>query len=589
MSKTFDEGGAKGLLLVNLGVGAQGCNIVFDSSCDDDVVEQEQPLEDEAPCRREGMIDISSLTSKLDSLLQQQQQSEAETTGSMLDREAVMASLPLVPQLSQLRSQFAELESQGFVTNGPETPIRRRHPHNNNKRKSQFYGVSEQEEKEADRSIHQEAMERSRASMGRSFVFSEASRVDDQDKEEDEYGADDFGGGFDNDDDDDDIGFDQFIASEEARLSAISFDASLTDHREDKTTTALLDALADSPTLWATGDQFAYWNTDATHLLRQANHWAGVAHWNKKQRRAPPASASTATKAPKKAPAKKSKRPAVLVDLSVDPSNKLDDILFSSKKASKSQKLQWSQTTITKHGRNENVLPLDAGIGVEQLASLFLRPDTVLKRQETSLGSSSGSTVATKKQVGFAAGPWDDDDSFGGGGGAFDDGMDDDDNDGPGFVLASQADEDFGVAELEGVRKVEKVQVGYATVAKKVDVKRLKKDLWNELEEVFLRKKKSVDHSSMDDEESREEEEQQQEEDDPLEEEEESMNFSNKHMSFQQTVKDIEESKTQADVTLPFYFICILHLANEKGLRLDSKGLEDFDIYHDGVVGGPSF
>ena len=31
MSKTFDEGGAKGLLLVNLGVGSNGCNIVFDS------------------------------------------------------------------------------------------------------------------------------------------------------------------------------------------------------------------------------------------------------------------------------------------------------------------------------------------------------------------------------------------------------------------------------------------------------------------------------------------------------------------------------------------------------------------------------
>ena len=31
MSKTFDEGGAKGLLLVNLGVGSSGCNIVFDS------------------------------------------------------------------------------------------------------------------------------------------------------------------------------------------------------------------------------------------------------------------------------------------------------------------------------------------------------------------------------------------------------------------------------------------------------------------------------------------------------------------------------------------------------------------------------
>ena len=35
MSKSFDEGGAKGLLLHSLGVGPHGCNIVFDCSCDD--------------------------------------------------------------------------------------------------------------------------------------------------------------------------------------------------------------------------------------------------------------------------------------------------------------------------------------------------------------------------------------------------------------------------------------------------------------------------------------------------------------------------------------------------------------------------
>merc|ERR1712161_43101 len=39
-----------------------------------------------------------------------------------------------------------------------------------------------------------------------------------------------------------------------------------------------------------------------------------------------------------------------------------------------------------------------------------------------------------------------------------------------------------GIQELEGVRKVDKVRVAYATVSKKVDVKRLKKDLWAEVE-----------------------------------------------------------------------------------------------------------
>ena len=59
--------------------------------------------------------------------------------------------------------------------------------------------------------------------------------------------------------------------------------------------------------------------------------------------------------------------------------------------------------------------------------------------------------------------------SFGGG-----------DDDGPGFEL--NGDDDFVVAKLSGVRKIDRIQVGYASVATKVDVKRLKYNLWTELE-----------------------------------------------------------------------------------------------------------
>ena len=52
-------------------------------------------------------------------------------------------------------------------------------------------------------------------------------------------------------------------------------------------------------------------------------------------------------------------------------------------------------------------------------------------------------------------------------------------------------------------------------------------------------------------------------------------------ISFQDAVREMEEQKTQADVTLPFYFICMLHLANEHGLRLESQGLEDFTVGKD--------
>jgi condensin complex subunit 2 len=110
MSKTFDEGGAKGLLLVNLGVGANGCNIVFDSKEDAASIAQDEEKEDEStnPNREEGMIDISSLNRKLESML----------------GGASIESIPLVPQLRTLREEFRQLEAEGFVDHKvPKTKV----------------------------------------------------------------------------------------------------------------------------------------------------------------------------------------------------------------------------------------------------------------------------------------------------------------------------------------------------------------------------------------------------------------------------------------------------------------------------------
>ena len=41
----------------------------------------------------------------------------------------------------------------------------------------------------------------------------------------------------------------------------------------------------------------------------------------------------------------------------------------------------------------------------------------------------------------------------------------------------------------------------------------------------------------------------------------------------------------QEEVTLPFYFICLLHLANEKGLELQGQDdLSDFCIASKGII-----
>lgn len=103
MSKTFDEGGAKGLLLANLGVGTSGCNIVFDSTLDNDDTDR-SPTAVTASRDSNSVIEISSLIGKFQSLL-----SDAS------EGNASIANMRLVPQLSSLRNQYADLGNDGFV------------------------------------------------------------------------------------------------------------------------------------------------------------------------------------------------------------------------------------------------------------------------------------------------------------------------------------------------------------------------------------------------------------------------------------------------------------------------------------------
>merc|ERR1712238_53735 len=127
----------------------------------------------------------------------------------------------------------------------------------------------------------------------------------------------------------------------------------------------------------------------------------------------------------------------------------------------------------------------------------------------------------------------------------------------------------------EGVRKVDKVRVAYATVSKKVDVKRLKKDLWAEVESGI------ATLSINDSEEVAEEKEKEKEEKEGNDIEIESNKTENNDiLSFNQTVQSLSCSQAQEDVSVAYYFICMLHLANEKGLCLENEdnGLKDFSI-----------
>jgi condensin complex subunit 2 len=542
MSKTFDEGGAKGLLLANLQT--NNGSIVFDST------EQQEDNTFHDRLQPES-VDISSLQQKLESVFAEQP----------------LEDMQLVPQLASLRAEHATLETQGFVVTD-QLP------------KSKRFLPTEDEEELADKSIHQDALERSTRTPAKSII-----RDDDDDDSSmyrgsppafnitpqgefaaEQYGSDDFGGGDDDDDDD----FINFLAQENTnshRYSGASFAAGSAIGSNDpftdqgpSPTAMLLDAIANTDLL----SQSDYTFLNQRALSQVENLWAGATHWKPlRKNMGKRAKDPEIIAARKKAPRKKVIKERVFVCFVETPD--MSDILKKPPKMKKGgDPLKMSSAVVSKHAKNLNLLPLDAGIGVEQLSKLFLRPNAVLSSVTTGAGNATSgpSKTVAFDMTGFNT--WGDDD-----------GGNDDDDDGPGFVMNNDDDyendsvdenQDFCIRELEDIRKVEKVRVGYATVAKKVDVKRLKRDLWKELEERF------ADGGSP--------------EEEDMDEDEEKMNEAVAGVSFQKAVQDLEQSKSQADATLSFYFISVLHLANEKGLRLESKGLGDFEIYQDASVAG---
>jgi condensin complex subunit 2 len=109
--------------------------------------------------------------------------------------------------------------------------------------------------------------------------------------------------------------------------------------------------------------------------------------------------------------------------------------------------------------------------------------------------------------------------------------------------------------------KIEKQTISYAKVAKVVDVRALKKSMWKEMcselhniqtEQLATKDSKDFDQQMM-----------------------------KSARSFQDVINAmpnyIPASKLK-DISLSYYFICLLHLANEKNLHLQQTGLTDLII-----------
>ncbi|KAI1793576.1 barren [Ganoderma leucocontextum] len=217
--------------------------------------------------------------------------------------------------------------------------------------------------------------------------------------------------------------------------------------------------------------------------------------------------------------------------------------------------------------RNDQTLPDDMHFSDRQLVTLFLKPKFSLKmrgqrhREDGDIeGGGNGSFWA---QAGHAAGPNDpaaDESAM-----PFDTQFfHDDDDDGPGFDdvydggdsgLPIEAGEQDLLAATQGqTRRVKPEAVNYTKRAKRVDVRRLKDNIWKGLDIVAPHIEEGEDAMDTDERPPT----------DPAE-----------ARSFTSVISDLHKTYTKEkmdEISTSFCFICLLHLANERGLKLEVDG-----------------
>ncbi|XP_062571200.1 condensin complex subunit 2-like, partial [Saccostrea cucullata] len=127
---------------------------------------------------------------------------------------------------------------------------------------------------------------------------------------------------------------------------------------------------------------------------------------------------------------------------------------------------------------------------------------------------------------------------------------------------------------------VEKIDINYAKTAKKLDVKKLKGVIWHLLTKKSKKEDKNNDKGST--EEGMEESGEKPTENGPGSSA--SSNDStdmNGSLSFQELLNDLPQnvsSHMAKNLSVPIAFVCLLHLANEKTLKIESENMSDLKI-----------
>jgi hypothetical protein len=134
-------------------------------------------------------------------------------------------------------------------------------------------------------------------------------------------------------------------------------------------------------------------------------------------------------------------------------------------------------------------------------------------------------------------------------------------------------------------RKVEKINIGYSVIPKKVNVKQLKIDIWDQVATLAGVEREGAFSTNSPDDEEDENEAPPPQDFHATQSSTVVKKTTDTTMSFQSLVNTVAGSQKQKEVTLSFYFICLLHLANEKTLKItdDKDTLDELVISSDSV------
>jgi len=334
--------------------------------------------------------------------------------------------------------------------------------------------------------------------------------------------------------------------------------------------------------------EYSYFDTNA--IFSSSNAWAGARHWKYATRKRTPTTPVGDDTAVEDAVVKKSKaKRGKKGEKKADPGfmefsrQKIDEKSFGLPNFRAKDTTLQTAAAVAKAdaGAGSLLLPPDAKVQLKDLCRLHLAPSVMVpaNAQQRALLSQSarlrggsskvdrflcgqtgservwGLAAPTAVTVGTVAMsafvPTNNADEFEDFGGDFDGddeymGAEDENNENAAPTTGLGFNQS-GLVQAD--RKVEKIEIEYAKVSKRVNIQRLKKDIWSSIQTALP------------------------ESETPKKEE----------LSFQDMISGIAGGDVrQKDVTTSFYFICLLHLANEHSLEItDRPDMSDLIITMD--------